>query len=441
MTQVDTSLYNALLRPPKSVADYDNEALATQQNRLLVQSGQAKLQEQQRGLQQENALANAFRAAVGADGSLNRNKLYTQAVQDGLGARLPAIQKEFADQDKVVAETDDKRASTKRAGREDAAHQFEIAGQMVGAWSTNPGVTKQQIISGLNAAMRTNVINDAVAQAKINELAGIGDDPASLNGWAKQTLMQVLKAKDQFALTDPDANTVANNRQSDTNSRRSADSSRYSADSSARSAAVGHRLKADENRINMAGIVGKRLQDVELKLQDDYRTESKGFGETSGAMKKILSAIGTADKNPGSALSAGTSFMKLLDPNSVVRESELGMALNASGWFDRATNIAATLKAGKIMTPTQQKNLRAAAEDLFEEAKAAQREVDAAFKKRAVDYGADPARVIVDRGQNTGRASAAALPPRNKDGWELLTDKHGNKAYVSPDGKQFKEVN
>lgn len=169
-----------------------------------------------------------------------------------------------------------------------------------------------------------------------------------------------------------------------------------------------NRLKSQENSINEKGVVGKKIQDVELKLQDDYRAESKGFSETSTAMKKVLGAIETADKNPGSALAAGTAFMKLLDPNSVVRESELGMALNASGWFDRATNITNQLLNGRVMTQTQKANLKKAGQDLFEEAKAAQREVDAAYEKRARDYGADPKRVIVDRGQNTSSAKVNA---------------------------------
>lgn len=151
----------------------------------------------------------------------------------------------------------------------------------------------------------------------------------------------------------------------------------------------------------------RRDQDTEMKLADDYRIDSKGFAETSTAMKKVFGAISTADKNPGSALAAGTAFMKILDPNSVVRESELGMALNASGWFDRATNLANTLQNGRTMTPTQQKNLRTAAEDLFEEAKAAQREIDDAYRQRATGYGVESQRVIVDRGQNTPRATAA----------------------------------
>jgi hypothetical protein len=165
---------------------------------------------------------------------------------------------------------------------------------------------------------------------------------------------------------------------------------------------------SEANGVARSGIVTKRVQDLELKMQDDYRAESKGFAETSTAMKKVFGAIDTADKNPGSALAAGTAFMKILDPNSVVRESELGMALNASGWFDRATNIASVLQNGRVMTAQQKVNLKKAASDLFEEAKAAQLEVDQAYRKRAADYGADPERVIVDRGQNKAKAAPAA---------------------------------
>jgi len=162
-----------------------------------------------------------------------------------------------------------------------------------------------------------------------------------------------------------------------------------------------NRLKGQENSINQQGVVGKVTRETELKLQDDYRAESKGWSEVSTSMKKVMGSLETADTNAGSALAAGTAFMKILDPNSVVRESELGMALNASGWFDRAANTVQQLKSGKVMTATQKKNLKAASETLFEEAKSAQKEIDAAYRQRAKAYGADPDRVIVDRGQNT----------------------------------------
>jgi hypothetical protein len=188
-------------------------------------------------------------------------------------------------------------------------------------------------------------------------------------------------------------------------------------------AAEANRLKGQENLINQQGIVGKQVRETELKLQDDYRTESKGFAETSTAMKKVLGSIDKADTNPGSALAAGTAFMKLLDPNSVVRETELGMALNSSGWFDRATNIANQLQSGKIMTKTQKENLKKASEDLFEEAKASQLEVDAAYKQRAEAYGADPSRVIVNRGQNEGLGKGQILTHPKHPGFSATEDK------------------
>jgi hypothetical protein len=39
-----------------------------------------------------------------------------------------------------------------------------------------------------------------------------------------------------------------------------------------------------------------------------------------------------------------------------------------------------------------------------------------------------------------GRGEAEAAPTKNAKGWTLHTDKNGNKAYVSPDGKQYEEV-
>lgn len=165
----------------------------------------------------------------------------------------------------------------------------------------------------------------------------------------------------------------------------------------------------------------KAVIDLEMRVADDYRAQSKAFQETARAVNLIDTALNSADKNPGAALSAGTAFMKILDPNSVVRESELGMALNASGWFDKATNIANQLQNGKIMTTTQVSNLRAAAHDLFEQAKDTQRQIDAQYGDKVKRYGGDPSNVIIDLGQNKKRpagpavAGGSALKP-NADG-------------------------
>lgn len=101
---IDTSIYNALLQKPKTVQEYDNEAQQAQSNRLTLQMTQAKMGEYQRGIAQENALADAYKNSIGADGAVDRNKLYTTVASSGLGAKLPGIQKGFADTDKAQGE-------------------------------------------------------------------------------------------------------------------------------------------------------------------------------------------------------------------------------------------------------------------------------------------------------------------------------------------------
>jgi hypothetical protein len=152
------------------------------------------------------------------------------------------------------------------------------------------------------------------------------------------------------------------------------------------------------------------LQKTEIELNKQYTSESKGFIETKIAIDKAKAALKDAATNPTAGLSAGTAFMKILDPQSVVRETELAMALKSSGWFDSATNVANTLQSGKtILTPTQITNLNKTIDGLFEEVKAEQRIVDAGYTTRAKSYGLDIKNIITDRGQNK-KAEDKKLP-------------------------------
>jgi hypothetical protein len=352
-----------------------------QRNRLT----DLMMQDKAREVEQENALSQLYRDAINAEGKVDRTKVLSGAAQGGLGAKIPALQKGFADQDRAAADAQKSRL-------ESGIKQLEIVGQVAGS---------------VRDPLSFAAANEQLMQMGIPPL-GDSYDPAKL----QQISAMALSRKDQLEQQwkamghQLDVAKFGYQQQNDAANRSVTIRGQNLTDARGREF---NKLKEQENQINQQGIVGKKVQEVELKLQDDYRTESKGFSETATAMKKVLGSIDAADKNPGSALAAGTAFMKLLDPYSVVRETELGMALNASGWFDRAMNIANTLQAGKVMTPKQKENLKKASEVLFEEAKAAQREIDAAYEQRAKAYGADPSRVIVDRGQKvSGKPAPAA---------------------------------
>jgi hypothetical protein len=57
--------------------------------------------------------------------------------------------------------------------------------------------------------------------------------------------------------------------------------------------------------------------------------------------------------------------MKLLDPGSVVRESELGIAMAATGKMDRLQNYVSNWASGNKLTPTQRQDFQNLANELY----------------------------------------------------------------------------
>jgi len=112
---------------------------------------------------------------------------------------------------------------------------------------------------------------------------------------------------------------------------------------------------------------GQKGLDNTLKVRGDFRSEPiyKAHGEVQSAHSQITQALGM--NSPAGDLAGATKLMKILDPGSVVRESELGMAMAASGLMDRATNYAEMIIRGTKLTPTQRKDFQALADALMNE--------------------------------------------------------------------------
>ena len=145
---------------------------------------------------------------------------------------------------------------------------------------------------------------------------------------------------------------------------------------------------------------GKDIVTNEMKMADDYRTQSKDFKAVTDAYSRVKEALKTAHTSAGSTLTAATSFMKLLDPGSVVRESELGMALSATGAWDRAMNYFNTLQHGDTLTKAQAQDFNNIADKVMDAAKTVQQQVDTNYKQTAGRYGFDERNILQDFGQN-----------------------------------------
>lgn len=112
---------------------------------------------------------------------------------------------------------------------------------------------------------------------------------------------------------------------------------------------------------------GQKGFDNTLKLRGDFRSEPiyKAHQEVQSAYSQISSSLKQA--SPAGDLAGATKLMKILDPGSVVRESELGMAMAASGALDRLQNYATNVIDGTKLTPTQRADFQALADALYQE--------------------------------------------------------------------------
>jgi hypothetical protein len=99
--------------------------------------------------------------------------------------------------------------------------------------------------------------------------------------------------------------------------------------------------------------------------------------------------------------------MKLLDPGSVVRESELEMAMQATGALDRFLNYGERLKSGQKLTPQQRKDFYAAGKALHDAAKGRYDQTVNQYQGIAQQYALD--RSFIERGETKLVKNATAL--------------------------------
>lgn len=127
------------------------------------------------------------------------------------------------------------------------------------------------------------------------------------------------------------------------------------------------RRLAGAARVEVPINLGQKGLDNTLKLRGDFRSEPiyKAHQETQSAYSQIQQALKQA--SPAGDLAGATKLMKLLDPGSVVRESELGMAMAASGALDRLQHYAGNVINGTKLTPTQRQDFHRLADALYGE--------------------------------------------------------------------------
>ena len=115
--------------------------------------------------------------------------------------------------------------------------------------------------------------------------------------------------------------------------------------------------------VDMTG--GQKGFENEMALGKSFKAEPiyKDYSDMQSAFSQVVSSLSAG--TPIGDVAGATKIMKLLDPGSVVRESELAIAMAASGRMDRLQNYFSNMMSGEKLTPTQRDDFKALANELY----------------------------------------------------------------------------
>jgi hypothetical protein len=130
----------------------------------------------------------------------------------------------------------------------------------------------------------------------------------------------------------------------------------------------------------------------ENTLRDEYTTQTAPFRTISDAYKKIMS---TADNGAGD-MSLLYQYVKLLDPNSVVRESEFATAAASGSFGERVQGEVNRILSGQRMAPSLRQSFRNEATNIYNNQRNSTEQTAERYRGLAESYGLDPTRVVVE---------------------------------------------
>jgi hypothetical protein len=432
---IDTSIYRAFAQPVKSIADYDNEYAQGEQNRLALAMQRQKADEYNRAIEDSNKLRGVV-STFDNDRAGNQMKLLQagrlkEAEEYGKGTR--EAQKAQLEQEKASLENGLQRMSAiaqimsgvKDQATAEAARQkvAEITGKPIDP--TVPYVYDPEEIERARLQAMPLVEQLKERHLKVSEkLAADKFAYDQKNDAANRGV--TIRGQDMTAST-----ARAAREQADRHFNAGQQAPQYDAE---RGVIVDRRsgIARQVRDANGQPLAGKE------KPLTEFQGKSAAFADRALLADQALSGL---DYNPaainskaavgrtpliGGALEAATNVM--LSPENQRAEQAQRDFVNAV----LRQESGAAIGRDEFDNARRQYFPQPGDSDEVKAQKAANRQTAIAGLQRnaGASYKA-PGRTSQPRG---------GAPNTNARGWALHVDANGNRAYVSPDGKQFEEV-
>jgi hypothetical protein len=310
----------------------------------LEEERRAKLAEQQEQQQARVAIADAYRQAFNPEKKeLDRPKFQATLMQGGYGQSWPEIAKALDDADKTSAEA---RAARTKADEAELGYASTMAKQIHAADFDDGIIDAVLTHAELNGHDVKPLVQLRTTQperfkALVTNLAV----PASEQRAAKE-----------FALTLP---TKIPNAQGLTPSQAAADArARESSDIARENLKVSQGNLAARWRevLEKPKVTPNEALSATMRLRNDFRTETKSAQEVNRQYELMKSALQSVKDGREAAGSQGVlvTFQKILDPTSVVRESEYARSSAGQSYLSRMQGTLDRIQRGGAGVPVSE---------------------------------------------------------------------------------------
>jgi len=157
------------------------------------------------------------------------------------------------------------------------------------------------------------------------------------------------------------------------------------------------------------GIDPAKAFEQEEKLRKEYQGRTKVYGELGTTFSNIQSSA-NAKSGPGD-IALITGFMKMLDPGSVVRETEFATARDTAGLYTRLENSLKKAESGQFLQPNQRQEFVNLAKQYYESAQKKAGEDKKALGVVVKNYRLNPENVFGQEEVGGGAGRGSVNPP------------------------------
>jgi hypothetical protein len=182
--------------------------------------------------------------------------------------------------------------------------------------------------------------------------------------------------------------------------------------------------KIKEIELRLKAIKSGELPDdpeTKFKAESDLRKEyggvTKSFQDVRDANLRVMAVEDTAAGDVALIF----NFMKMLDPGSVIRESEYATAQRAGGALDRAQVLYQRLLSGESLSETQRKMFKSQAKKLYDAAKDQEKKVREHMQRIAKEAGLNVENIIYTAPAEKKAPASEPTPPQTPIQQETVT--------------------